>query len=255
MLEELRKAFKPPYQVRDVYTLFIVFFIMITIPLTVIQIYSGNNDNRSQAATGTPTEPTKPTAKLIGLEDQATVSGVVNLTVESSDQIFSVAKVDFLVNDVIITTSYNQTESKTFNSSLTWDTTKETNGEKKLSVSTTNSQGENFTSTPFSVIINNTDNQAPSLNFIQPKGNDYISGNSYKIQLEADDNSGIDKIDLYIDKKLVKEFKQLPYNFDWSLSTTSIGQHEIEAVAFDFVGNKTNQTLTIFHGSTVLKTD
>ena len=53
MFEELKKTFAPPYNIRDLYSIFISLFIMLAIPLTVLQITS-IRDNRSSASTETP---------------------------------------------------------------------------------------------------------------------------------------------------------------------------------------------------------
>ncbi len=58
----------------------------------------------------------------------------------------------------------------------------------------------------------------------------------------SDKKTGVDKIELYIDENLVKVFNEQPYKWVWN---NSRGMHSIEAIAYDFIGNKMTDRISV----------
>ncbi len=81
------------------------------------------------------------------------------------------------------------------------------------------------------------DTIAPSVSITSPKNGDTVSGNITVEVSASDDQSGISKVELYVDGSKVAEDTSAPYTF--SLDTTSIsdGTHKLVAKAYDGAGN------------------
>ncbi len=81
------------------------------------------------------------------------------------------------------------------------------------------------------------DTTAPSVSITSPKNGDTVSGNITVEVSASDDQSGISKVELYVDGSKVAEDTSAPYTF--SLDTTSIsdGTHKLVAKAYDGAGN------------------
>lgn len=251
MIEEIRSALKPPYQTRDVYTLFAVFFIMITIPLTVLQVTTDTNQQVSASITHTQTTSnteSKPTVAIKNLAANTNISGILNLLVEASDQEASITRIDILIDDEPFSTIHNPALSKSFESMVSWNTAKEANGERTIKTTATNSLGVS-SSTQVSVTVVNQDSEAPTVSFLQLRDGSYISEENKQIKIEAFDNNGIDRVELYFDDKLVAESQQPPFQFGWDNANDKVGTHRLSAVAYDFVGNKTVATINVYRGT------
>src|SRR3990172_12170850 len=107
MFEELKKTFVPPYNIRDLYSIFISLFIMLAIPLAVLQITS-IRDNRSSASTETPGDFK---VTINSLSQNGVVSGSVNIEAEASDNNSSIVSVSLLVDSQTVATNNNQSSS------------------------------------------------------------------------------------------------------------------------------------------------
>ena len=60
------------------------------------------------------------------------------------------------------------------------------------------------------------------------------------IQLDTDDNNGIDRAEFYIDGDLMQTVTEDPYEWYTKLPK---GQHRLEVLIYDHVGNKATQTV------------
>ena len=63
------------------------------------------------------------------------------------------------------------------------------------------------------------------------------------IYVYAKDDSLMEKVQFYIDGKMVAEEKSPPYLFQWENAAT--GKHEIKAIAYDVVGNTNSTNITV----------
>ncbi len=78
------------------------------------------------------------------------------------------------------------------------------------------------------------DATAPVISVLSPKDGSSISGRKVSVSATASDASGIQKIDLYIDNKLMKTCTGVTgCTYSWSISKVSSGSHTIRVVAVD----------------------
>jgi hypothetical protein len=70
--------------------------------------------------------------------------------------------------------------------------------------------------------------------------------NSLDLSVEFPANTNIEKVEVYVDGKLVSEDKVSPYAFKWNTINESEGNHTIKVVVYDKDGNKVEKTATVF---------
>lgn len=91
---------------------------------------------------------------------------------------------------------------------------------------------------PVSVLV---DASAPAVRILSPyPGQQYYrGGNEYvNIQVEAVDDTGMDRVEFIIDGESHGFSTVAPYTFRWALADVPSGAHTIEAVAYDSAGNQ-----------------
>ena len=71
------------------------------------------------------------------------------------------------------------------------------------------------------------------------------SNGTTTIVATATDNVGVEKVEIYVDGKLVATQIKAPYAFIWDVSTLTTGVHTIIAKAFDAAGNSGTATKTV----------
>lgn len=246
MFEELKKTFVPPYSIRDLYSIFISLFIMLAIPLTVLQITS-LRDNRSSASTETPGDFK---VSINSLKQNEIVSGIVSVGVEAMNSNSSIVLVSLIVDGETVTTTKNQSKSNTMVTIFSWDTTKIHNGVRSVQATATNSLGNKTTSITYRLTVTNNDTQKPSVSFIQPNDGEYISGANHKILLTAEDNLTLENVVLLIDGKEAKSFSTVPFEYNWDTSKVAPGNHVLQASATDTAGNTTSISIEVYKGAT-----
>ncbi|HLP57237.1 MAG TPA: Ig-like domain-containing protein, partial [Candidatus Deferrimicrobium sp.] len=77
----------------------------------------------------------------------------------------------------------------------------------------------------------NTDNP-PTLSIQSPAANAVLSG-TVNIQVQATDDRGVNKVEIYIDKVLAGTLTAVPYTYSWNTTTVTNGAHTIKAIAYD----------------------
>ena len=100
------------------------------------------------------------------------------------------------------------------------------------------------------------DNESPEVHIEKPKegylyifdrallpiGKTLIIGR-ITVVVNATDESGIDRVEFYIDDKLKTTDEESPYEWQWN--EFAIGNHEIEVVAYDNSGNKAEDRMNV----------
>jgi len=243
MFDQLKKIFTPPYSSKDLYSIFISLFIMLAIPLTVLQITSVR-DTRTSAST----KDAGSFKVLLQLQQKEyeSVSGVVKINAEAASENSSVVSISLLADGETVITAKNQSKTNKFSASFDWDTTKIRDGLKSVQAVALNSGGSKAYSTSYNLFVNNNDTQKPTLSFIRPQDKTIIKSSSYKIVLTADDNSVLENVSLSIDGTVVKTFNEVPYEYNWNLAKVAPGNHTLEAVAQDISGNSTSVSIQIY---------
>ncbi len=85
------------------------------------------------------------------------------------------------------------------------------------------------------------DTKPPSVVLTSPNAGATVSG-TVVVDVAADDNVGVVKVDLLVDGVYFASDDTSPYSFAWDASTLADGPHTLEAVAADAAGNSAHST-------------
>ena len=185
------------------------------------------------AATGSPPpDTTAPVTNIDAPSNGATVSGGVSVAVSASDNV-GVTRVDLYVDSAL----YASDTAAPY--SFYWDTTKVGNGTHTLAAVGRDAANNAGTSTTVSVSVNNapavSDTQPPVVTMNPPAS--AAKGNRLTVTVNATDNVGVVKVELYLDGALVGTDASVPYSFTINTSKLAAGQHTLQAKAYDPSGN------------------
>ena len=149
-------------------------------------------------------------------------------------------------------TEYRITESDSFvnvpaktlvnNRAQVLFTTSDNDGRKPVRVEFRNADGLTAVATLANGVL--IDSQAPSVQINNPANGSQIN-QSITIEAIATDESGLAKVDFYIDGQRVVTQTALPYSFDWNTKGIANGLHTIRVVAVDIAGRSSEQTATV----------
>lgn len=88
------------------------------------------------------------------------------------------------------------------------------------------------------------DTQAPTVSITYPANNDTVQVPVVRITASASDNTGIQRVEFYVDNNEIGEDFDLPYEQDWSISSYQNGStHSIYAKAYDHADNSTQSDI------------
>ncbi|MEJ2645619.1 MAG: S8 family serine peptidase [Gammaproteobacteria bacterium] len=82
-----------------------------------------------------------------------------------------------------------------------------------------------------------TDTTAPTASITSPGGGATVSG-TVTVDVNATDNTGVTKVELYVDGQLVGTDLSAPYTFSWDTTGHADGSATLTAYAYDAAGNK-----------------
>ncbi len=83
------------------------------------------------------------------------------------------------------------------------------------------------------------DNEPPKVQIVYPIAGDVIEASATPvilIRVEASDNVGMERVEVWLDGKVLTELSTTPYAVPWDVLP---GKHSLQAVGYDNVGNKT----------------
>ena len=89
------------------------------------------------------------------------------------------------------------------------------------------------------------DTTPPTVKIVAPKDGAFVSG-IVGIEVEADDDRAVDRVELSVDGELVGTLTESPYQHDWDAGGLIPGDYEIAAVAYDEVGHSTEHSIVVF---------
>ncbi len=69
-------------------------------------------------------------------------------------------------------------------------------------------------------------------------------GDTVTYTADADDNLGVDRVEFSLDGELMHTADEAPYEWEWDTSGVELGSHQVEAVAYDTVGNSAEHSTT-----------
>jgi hypothetical protein len=99
------------------------------------------------------------------------------------------------------------------------------------------------------VIVNEHDLQGdskPLVKIEEPDNRDSVDNDVVISGTAVDSDGSIEKIDLYIDDKLVETFSSNTFEYEWSTRNYEIKWHEIKAIAYDIVGNFDKDDIVVY---------
>jgi hypothetical protein len=178
-----------------------------------------------------------PTASVTAPLNGSTVSGVVNVTANASDDV-GVAGVQFKLDGLNM-----GAEDTSSPYSTSWSTGLATNGTHTLTAVARDLVGNTTTSSSVSVTVSNApDTTPPTVTMTAPASGATVGG-SVAINANAADNTGVAGVQFKLDgANLQNEDTTSPYSITWDTSTATNGPHTLTAIARDAAGNNTTST-------------
>jgi hypothetical protein len=191
-----------------------------------------------------PADTSAPTASLAAPLGGSTVSGIVPVTVNASDNV-GVARVDLLVNGTVVATD----TSAPF--SFSWDSAGVANGKASLSAVAYDAAGNAGSASAVSVNVSNVtttvakDTTPPVVAINNPVGGT-VSGN-VSISVSATDNAGASgiKMTLAIDGVTKATGNGGALGYSWNTKKSASGAHTITVTARDAAGNATTTSVSV----------
>lgn len=181
-----------------------------------------------------PRDITPPTVEIIYPRGGDIVSGAVIVSVGASDNV-GVAKVELYRNGILFATDYDEPYE------FYWDTTADPDGEYTFVAKAYDSAGNVGESKPVTVKVANP----PTLSIISPSNGSTVSG-FVNIVVSAYDNSGVSRVEFYINEKLVATSTSEPYSYRWNSRSVKDGWHTITIKAYDTHENSISVTIEVY---------
>lgn len=191
------------------------------------------NAARAVAMARTNTADNTPPSVSIGSPaNGATVSGLVNVSVNATDNV-GVASVAFYIDGVL------QTTTTITPYAYSWNTLNWPNGTHTVAAVATDRSG-NTSSAQVSVNVSNTiDTTAPTVAITSPTFGSTVS-KSFTVTANASDNVGVTRVELWVDGKLESSDTSAPYSFSFNTSSRKWAantSHALICRAYDARGN------------------
>ena len=183
-------------------------------------------------------DTTAPTVVITNPVNGSTVSGTISATVTSSDNI-AVTKVEYLIDDVLVTSSTSSPFSASINTALY------TNASHTIQAKAYDAAG-NIGTNSVSVTFNNlADTTPPSITITSPVSGSKIKNNT-QLKVTATDNKAVVKVEQYVDGILKKISTSSPFTTTIDYKPLTTGSHSVYCKAYDAAGNGAqSQTITI----------
>ncbi len=181
-----------------------------------------------------------PTAAITSPASGATVSGTVTVTAAAADNV-GVARVELLVNGTLFAT---ETASPY---SFSWDTAGYPDGSYTLEAHAYDGSGNVGQSSVVNITVANAiDTVAPTVSITNPANGLSITGlKKVTINVAASDNTGVARIELYIDGALKTTISSPSLSWTWNIGRVASGQHIILAKVYDAAGNVGSVSTTV----------
>lgn len=200
------------------------------------------------ANTPPPSDTTPPSVAITSPTAGSTVSGNMNITTTSSDNV-GVAGIQFKLDGNNL-----GAEDTTIPFAFAWNTIVTPNGAHTLTATARDAAGNQATSPPITVTVNN-DTTPPTVSIASPTNGSTVTG-TVAVNATATDNIGVVGVQFKLDGvNLGAEDTVSPYSVSWNTTTTTNGSHILTATARDAAGNTTtasNITVTVNNQATSL---
>ncbi|NDY71054.1 peptidase S8 [Desulfobacter hydrogenophilus] len=186
-------------------------------------------------------DTTAPVVSITPIQGGALVSGGITVDVSATDE-GGVALVELYLDGELLD------EDITSPYAFFWNTTAYADGTYELVAVAYDTAGNRGQSGVISVSVDNVifqDTEAPAVTITSP-GDGASIGNRVTVQASASDDSGINRMELFIDGELkaVKYKSELSWN--WNTRKLSKGAYTLSVKAFDTAGNEGADTITVY---------
>jgi len=178
-----------------------------------------------------------PTASITSPANNATVSGVVNVTATANDNV-GVTRVEFSVDGSL--TSTKTAAPWTFS----WNAALAATGPHTLSVVAYDAAGNNGGSAITVFVAAPADTVAPTASITSPANNAVVSG-VVNVTATANDNVGVTRVEFSVDGSLAATKTTAPWTFSWNAASAATGPHTLAVVAYDAAGNQGGSAITV----------
>jgi hypothetical protein len=181
-------------------------------------------------------ETVPPTVTITSPANGASVQGSVLVTASASDNV-GVARVDFFLDS---TTSLGSDTSAPWQA--TWNSSTATQGTHSISARAYDVNGNS--STLASVNVTVLDTTPPSVAIVVPAQGSTLPRNTSTVAtVEASDNVGVTRVELYVNSKLTSTDTTSPYICSWKTPRTAGTVANLQARAYDARGNVTSSAV------------
>ena len=185
-----------------------------------------------RAALGTA-DTTAPTATMASPTARSTVSGVVPININATDNV-GVTRIELYFDGMLVGTGASSPAA------FSWNTTVYANGTYTLQARAYDAAGNVGTSVAVSVTVQNpapiTDTVAPTVRITSPADGTYVARN-VSVYVQAGDNAGVSRVDVYIDGRYHASSASASPVFGWNTRRIARGAHTLQAYAYDAAGN------------------
>jgi ribosomal protein L35AE/L33A len=174
-----------------------------------------------------------PTVSITAPTSGATVSGVITVSANASDNV-GVVGVQFKLDGAAL-----GAEVTTAPYSVQWNTRMSPNGSHTITAVARDAAANIGTASPVTVTVSNApDTIPPTVSITSPTSGATVSG-IIAVTATASDNVGVVGVQFQLDSApLGAEVTTAPYSVNWDTRSSVAGSHTLSAVARDAAGNK-----------------
>jgi len=192
-----------------------------------------------------------PTVEIISPADNSTLTEPVTIKVAASSKI-GIEKVEFHINGApageATTTNLDSGYYE-----YDWNTDGELDGTYIIKAIAYNTQNTSLESEEISVVVNNNEDEPPSVSITNPAEGDIIrlttditATASDPEQGESGEIGGIAKVEFYVDNTEFKEDINPPFILEtWDTTEVEDGERVIKAIAYDTIGQSVEDSITV----------
>jgi Bacterial Ig domain len=185
-----------------------------------------------------PADATAPATAIISPVSGAIVSGTVSVSASASDNV-GVTSVQLLVDGLVVgsaTSTYN----------FSWNTTTVPNGSHVLQAQAFDAAGNVGLSAPVTLTVSNSTASSLKVVVTSPANGASVPRNQkVTVAASATDNSKVTRMDFYINNNLLGTVTTAPYNYPWKVPAKHGALYNVQAKAYDALGNNAAQTITV----------
>jgi hypothetical protein len=198
--------------------------------------YGWGRVNAARAVTmagGAVVDTLAPTIGFASPAAGASVSNAITVQISASDNI-GVSSVSLSIDGISVGTDAASPYS------FAWDTRVVPNGSYTLLATAMDAAG-NTSSASLTVTVSNSlnDLSPPSVDITSPGNGSKVSTN-VSVYVNASDNVGVAKVELYVDGTLTSSSSTAPFTTKWNSRKARAGAHNLACKAYDSAGNSSS---------------